>query len=80
MAKRCGGITRAGKPCSITSSSLLTNDSGRFAAEPLKRGGEYRLFHARPFQTRPCETNGRGVLETGCFLGTMLLSGRWRSG
>ena len=55
MARRCQGTTRAGKPCSITSSSLLTNDAGRLAGEPLRRGGEYCLFHARPFSTKPCE-------------------------
>ncbi len=53
MARRCCGTTRAGKPCSITSSSALTGDSGRLAAEPLKRGGEYCLYHAKPFCTKP---------------------------
>ena len=55
MAKRCQGITRAGKPCSITSDSLLTNDGGKMAAEPLRRGGDYCLFHAKPFCTRPAD-------------------------
>ena len=59
MARRCRGITRAGKPCSITANSQLTNDSGRLAAEPLKRGGEYCLFHANPFSTNLCATSGK---------------------
>jgi len=59
MARRCRGITRAGKPCSITTSSQLTNDSGRLAAEPLKRGGEYCLFHAKPFCANLCECSGK---------------------
>ncbi len=53
MARRCCGITRAGKPCSITSTSTLTNDAGRLAAEPLRRGSEHCLFHAKPFCVRP---------------------------
>ena len=56
MARRCRGTTRAGKPCSITATSLLTNDAGRTAGEPLKRGSEYCLFHAKPFHTQPVES------------------------
>ena len=52
MAKRCHGTTRAGKRCSITADSLLTNDGGRLVAEPLKRGGDSCLYHAKPFCTR----------------------------
>ena len=50
---RCHGVTRAGKPCSITSTCSLTDDRGRLVAEPLRRGGEYCVFHARPFCVRP---------------------------
>ena len=62
MARRCQGTTRAGKPCSITSESLLTNDSGKIVAEPLRRGGSYCLFHARPFCTRPAEITDVSVV------------------
>lgn len=51
--RRCQGITRAAKQCSITDSCTLTNDSGRCVAEPLRRGGQHCLFHARPFVTAP---------------------------
>ena len=49
MAKQCSGQTRHGKRCSITASCILTNTDGRLLAEPLQRGGEYCLVHARPF-------------------------------
>ena len=55
MPKQCQGIARSGKRCSITSTSQLTNDSGRLAADPLKRGGDYCLFHAKPFCTKEIE-------------------------
>jgi hypothetical protein len=59
MARRCKGTTRAGKPCSITSTSALTNNSGRLAAAPLQRGGDYCLFHAKPFCVTPTGLDGR---------------------
>ena len=62
MARRCKGTTRAGKPCSITCSSALTNDSGRLAAGPLQRGGDFCLFHAKPFCVTPGELNDRDCL------------------
>ncbi len=63
MARRCRGTTRAGKPCSITADSSFTNDSGRLVAEPLKRGGDYCLFHAKPFCTQPAaEIDQDGVV------------------
>ena len=31
-------------------------------AEPLSRGGDYCLFHARPFCTRPAEIRNVGVV------------------
>ena len=53
--KRCCGITRAGKPCSIDTASKLTDDNGRLVAEPLRCGGHYCIFHAKPFVTRPAQ-------------------------
>ena len=57
MSKQCQGIARSGKRCSITSTSQLTNDSGRLAADPLRRGGDYCLFHAKPFCTKEIAEN-----------------------
>ena len=62
MTQRCRGTTRAGKPCSITRDSSLTNDGGRLAAEPLRRGGAYCLFHAKPFCTRPTGEDARNTV------------------
>ena len=53
MARRCVGTTRVGNRCSINSSSTISDERGRSASEPLKRGGEHCLFHAKPFCTRP---------------------------
>ena len=63
MASRCAGLTRKGSRCSITSTSLLADESGRLVAEPLQRGGAYCRFHARPFVTQ----------SVGCFDGPALL-------
>ena len=52
MARSCCGVTRAGRPCSLTSSSTLIDDRGRSIASPLRRGGDHCLFHARPFCSR----------------------------
>ncbi len=56
----------------------MTDERGRLASEPLKRGGEHCLFHAKPFCTKPAlmdesrkcvlilldlETTGVGVVE-----------------
>ena len=49
MALRCSGVTRKGTQCSITSCSRLTDERGRLVAEPLRLGGSYCRFHARPF-------------------------------
>ena len=46
----CRGTTRAGRKC------CLTSDSSFKEAEPLRRGGDYCLFHAQPFATIPCLT------------------------
>ena len=56
MSHRCAGITRAGKQCSITGASTFVDDHGRLVAEPLRRGGNYCTFHAKPFCTTPVET------------------------
>ena len=53
MARACSGVTRAGRPCSLTSNSTLIDDRGRSVASPLRRGGDRCLFHARPFCSRP---------------------------
>ena len=63
MASRCTGVTRKGPRCSITSTSLLADERGRLVAEPLRRGGAYCRFHARPFVTQ----------SVGCFRGPALL-------
>ena len=63
MASRCAGVTRRGTRCSITSTSLLADERGHLAAEPLQRGGAYCRFHARPFVTRGVEQfDGPAVL------------------
>ena len=62
MAKQCRGVTRAGKRCSINSASQLTSDTGRPAAEPLRRGGDYCLFHAKTFCTIEVEERSHSQL------------------
>ena len=52
---RCHGVTRAGKRCSLTDKSTLTNDQGRLIAEPLRRGGDYCALHAKAFCTQPTD-------------------------
>ena len=53
MARACCGVTRAGRPCSLTSESTLVDDKGRSVAAPLRRGGDRCIIHAQPFSTRP---------------------------
>ena len=53
MARSCCGVTRAGRPCSLTAASTLIDDRGRLVSAPLRRGGNRCLFHARPFCSRP---------------------------
>ena len=53
MAKRCTGTTRSGTRCSISSTSTITTDGGRLAAEPLRAGLDRCLFHVVPFETQP---------------------------
>ena len=53
--RRCRATTRKGTICAITSSSTLKDELGRDVAEPLRRGGNHCMFHARPFCTIPAE-------------------------
>ena len=55
MALRCSGVTRKGAQCSITSCSRLTDERGRLVADPLRLGGTFCRFHARPFVTQCVE-------------------------
>ena len=50
---RCSSLTKVGKRCSVTSSSNWVDDQGRLVAGPLRKGGEFCLFHAKPFCTKP---------------------------
>ena len=52
----CRGVTRAGRPCQITSRSTMKDERGRIVARPLQRGGLYCRFHAQPFCTHPLGT------------------------
>ena len=52
---RCSGVTRIGKQCSVTTSSTWNDNHGRLVAEPLLKGGELCLIHAKPFCTRPAQ-------------------------
>ena len=54
---RCSAITKAGKQCSVTSSSNWKNDYGRLVAEPLLKGSEYCLLHAKPFCTKTAQVD-----------------------
>jgi len=60
--QRCRGITRAGKPCSIAADCNLRDEKGRLVAEPLKLGGNYCIFHAKPFCSKPAAVGDRRVL------------------
>ena len=51
--KQCAALTKAKKRCSITTESKLATDSGKLAAEPLRRGGLHCLFHAQIFNSMP---------------------------
>ena len=47
-ATQCCGVTRAGRRCSILSTSLLVDrTTGRLAALPLRRGSQFCTFHAK---------------------------------
>ena len=54
---RCKGITKAGKQCTITSSSHWVDNNGRVVAQPLCRGGEFCTIHAKPFCTQQTQIN-----------------------
>ena len=53
--RQCRASTRKGTRCSLTSASKLKDEMGRDVAEPLRRGGDHCIFHARPFCTKPAE-------------------------
>ena len=55
MAAQCQGTTKRGARCSLTSISKIRDERGRLVAEPLRRGGSYCRFHARPFVARAME-------------------------
>ena len=59
---RCRGTTKSGSRCSLTSESTLLDERGRAVAEPLRRGGECCLFHARPFCSQAVELRGAVVV------------------
>ena len=44
---------RKKKRCTITTKNKLATDSGKLAAEPLRRGGRPCLFHAQIFNSIP---------------------------
>ena len=54
---RCKAITKAGKQCSVKSSSNWRDDHGRLVAEPLLKGGGCCLFHAKPFCTKATQVD-----------------------
>ena len=53
FSKQCEGHTKAGRQCSITSASKMTDNLGRLVASPLQRGGTHCLIHATIFCTAP---------------------------
>ena len=64
---RCRGITKAGKQCSITSSSNWVDNNGRVVAQPLCRGGGILHNSRQAFlytdQTLDLETTGTDILQ-----------------
>ena len=63
-AQPCCGRTRAGRPCSLTSASALTDEKGRRVASPLRKGGDRCRFHSRPFDA------GTRLKTLGCVIST----------
>jgi hypothetical protein len=59
---RCKGTTRAGKRCSLTGTSRMTDDTGRLVAQPLRCGGEYCALHAKPFVVKEASVMNSTVL------------------
>ena len=58
-AVRCCATTKSGTRCSITSLSNMRDAAGRFAAEPLRKGGRFCRFHTILFPREParaCES------------------------
>ena len=62
LMARCSGTTRAGKQCSITATSTMTDDMGRLVAQPLRCGGRFCVLHAKPFVVRPAPVTEAMVL------------------
>jgi hypothetical protein len=52
-AVRCCATTKAGTRCSITSLSSMRDASGRFVAEPLRKGGSFCTLHTILFPREP---------------------------
>ena len=50
---QCGGFTRAGKRCSITSESNMKDSNGRLACQPMKHGVGFCTIHLQLFNTKP---------------------------
>ena len=59
---RCSALTRVGKRCSVTSTSNWTDDNGRLVAEPLRRGSDFCLIHAKPFGTKPTRVDFKRIV------------------
>ncbi len=53
MSKRCKGICKTGKQCSITDGSSMLDSYGRFVAAPLLAGCDACIFHLETFVTKP---------------------------
>ena len=62
LMARCSGTTRAGRQCSITATSTMTDDMGRLVAQPLRCGGKFCVLHAKPFVVRPAPVTEAMVL------------------
>ena len=54
MIRKCKGVTKYGKRCSVTSSNQGIDDTGRQISRPLQNGGEYCLIHANTFCVERC--------------------------
>ena len=61
---QCHAICRSGKRCSITSASLMVDDTGRKIGEPLRKGSDRCRIHLDFFRLTPAVRNGmeRGLV------------------
>jgi len=55
---QCKAICRSGKRCSITSASLMVDDSGRKLGEPLGKGSDRCRVHLDFFRLTPAVCDG----------------------